>query len=77
MNLSYTFLSMESAMRLHCRSNLLSFMDITHFSRLISYRCIAEKTPYIMISGAPRAREACACGAPCKANLIYQSKKIW
>ena len=48
---------MESAMRLHCPSNLLSFMDITHVSRLSSYRCIAEKTPYIiMISGAPRAR---------------------
>ena len=32
-------------------------MDITHVSRLSSYRCIAEKTPYIiMISGAPRAR---------------------
>ena len=59
MNLSYTFLSMESAMRLHCPSNSLSFMDITHFSRLTSYRCIAKKTPNIMISGAPRA-----CGAP-------------
>ena len=64
MNLSYTFLSMESAMRLHCPSNSLSFMDITHFSRLTSYRCIAKKTPNIIISEAPRAREACACGAP-------------
>ena len=39
-------------------------MDITDFSRLTSYRCIAVKTPYIMISGAPRAREACACETP-------------
>ena len=51
-------------MRLHCPSNSLSFMDITHFSRLTSYRCIAKKTPNILISGAARAREACACGAP-------------
>ena len=52
---------MESSMRLHCPSNLLSFMDITHFSRLTSYRCIAEKTPY---SGAPPEREARAWAEP-------------
>ena len=55
---------LESAMKLHCPSNSLSFMDITHFSRLTSYRCIAKKTPNILISGAPRARKACVCVAP-------------